>query len=54
MPRRVVTGRDGSGKSVFVSDGEVPADVMSATPDNAFFNVWGADGRTGAERRLQA
>ena len=45
MPRRVVTGRDGSGRSVFVSDGEVAADVMSATPDSAFFNVWGVDGR---------
>ena len=44
MPRRVVTGRDGSGKSVFVSDGDVPAAVMSATPDSAFYNVWGVDG----------
>jgi hypothetical protein len=45
MPRRVVTGRDASGKSVFVSDGEVPANTMSATPDSAFYDVWGVDGR---------
>jgi hypothetical protein len=45
MPRRVVSGVDGSGRSVFVSDGEVEADTLSASPEGAFFNIWGVDGR---------
>lgn len=45
MPRRVVTGRNAAGKSVFVSDGEVPAKVLDTAPDSAFYDVWGVDGR---------
>ncbi len=45
MPRRVITGRDASGKSVFVSDGEVPAKGLASSPDAGFFDVWGRDGR---------
>ena len=45
MPRRVVTGRNAAGKSVFVTDGEVEGKVMASTPDSAFDDVWGVDGR---------
>ena len=45
MPRRVVTGRNAAGKSVFVTDGEVEGKVMASTPDSAFYDVWGVDGR---------
>ena len=45
MPRRVVTGRDASGRSVFVSDGEVPGKGLASAPDGGFYDVWGVDGR---------
>ena len=45
MPRRVVTGRNAAGKSVFVSDGPVEPKVMASSPDTAFYDVWGVDGR---------
>ena len=45
MPRRVVTGRNAAGKSVFVSDAEVEGKVMASAPRSAFFDVWGVDGR---------
>jgi quercetin dioxygenase-like cupin family protein len=45
MPRRVVTGRDPSGKSVFVSDDEVAATINPAVPLSAYYEVWGVDGR---------
>jgi len=39
IPRRVVTGHDERGVSVFASDGPVP--VVRAAPDGAFFSeVW--------------
>ena len=42
IPRRVVTGHDEHGFSVFASDGPVP--VARAAPDGAlFYEVWGTD-----------
>lgn len=39
MPRRVVTGHDGEGKSVFLSDGVPP--VARTAPDGAgFYELW--------------
>lgn len=39
VPRRVVTGHDASGKSVFVQDGPPP--VVRTAPDGAhFFELW--------------
>jgi mannose-6-phosphate isomerase-like protein (cupin superfamily) len=44
MPtRRVVTGRDSSGRSVFVSDGELEATTVSLLPGYEFQSLWGAD-----------
>jgi quercetin dioxygenase-like cupin family protein len=43
IPRRVVTGHDGRGVSVFASDGPVP--VVRTAPDGALFcEVWSTDG----------
>jgi quercetin dioxygenase-like cupin family protein len=42
IPRRVVTGHDERGISVFASDGPVP--VVRTAPDGAmFYEVWGTD-----------
>jgi hypothetical protein len=41
--RRVVTGRDPNGKSVFRSDDEVGAATPSLLPGAAFTQVWGSD-----------
>jgi hypothetical protein len=41
--RRVVTGHDGSGKSVFVSDETVPPIVLGALPGSEFHRLWGGD-----------
>ena len=42
IPRRVVTGHDSRGVSVFVSDGPVP--VTRTAPDGAFFHeIWSTD-----------
>jgi quercetin dioxygenase-like cupin family protein len=43
MPRRVVTGHDKTGKSVFVADGAAP--VARTAPDGAgFFEIWSTSG----------
>ncbi len=42
IPRRVVTGHDASGRSVFASDGPVPA--APATPGGTlFYELWATD-----------
>jgi hypothetical protein len=41
--RRVVTGRDGNGKSVFRSDDDLDAATPSLLPGAAFARVWGTD-----------
>ncbi len=42
IPRRVVTGHDDSGVSVFTADGPVP--VVRTAPDGAlFYEIWGTD-----------
>jgi quercetin dioxygenase-like cupin family protein len=42
VPRRVVTGHDDSGVSVFAADGPVP--VARIAPDGAlFYEIWGTD-----------
>jgi hypothetical protein len=41
--RRVVTGVDGGGKSVFVDDGEVEPITVGLMPDLEFHSLWGAD-----------
>ena len=41
--RRVVTGHDEKGKSVFVSDGPLPPVTLSALPGAEFHKVWGGD-----------
>ena len=42
IPRRVVTGHDEHGVSVFASDGPVP--VVRTAPDGAlFYEIWGTD-----------
>jgi quercetin dioxygenase-like cupin family protein len=42
IPRRVVTGHDSHGVSVFVSDGPVP--VTRTAPDGAYFHeIWSTD-----------
>ena len=43
MIRRVVTGHDASGKSVFVSDEEVPPIQPMLQPDAEFHRLWGGD-----------
>ncbi len=41
--RRVVTGQDASGKSVFVSDEEVEPVTLELLPGAEFHRLWGAD-----------
>jgi mannose-6-phosphate isomerase-like protein (cupin superfamily) len=41
--RRVVTGQDASGKSVFVSDTEVDPVELAILPGTAFHRLWGSD-----------
>jgi hypothetical protein len=41
--RRVVTGHDSSGKSVFVSDGEVEPVTAELMPGSEFHKLWGGD-----------
>lgn len=42
IPRRVVTGHDETGRSVFTSDGEPP--VVRTAPDGAlFYEIWATD-----------
>lgn len=41
--RRVVTGRNGHGKSVFVSDEEVEPVTLNLFPGVEFHRLWGAD-----------
>lgn len=41
--RRVVTGHDGAGKAVFVSDEQVAPIVASMLPGNEFHRLWGGD-----------
>src|SRR5215831_13826126 len=41
--RRVVTGHDRSGKSVFVSDREVEPATVALMPGSEFHKLWGAD-----------
>jgi mannose-6-phosphate isomerase-like protein (cupin superfamily) len=41
--RRVVTGQDQTGKSVFVSDTEVDPIELSILPGTAFHKIWGSD-----------
>ena len=41
--RRVVTGKTPEGKSVFVSDGLIPAIAPSLTPGAEFHTIWGSD-----------
>src|SRR4051794_18244759 len=41
--RRVVTGHDGHGKSVFVSDTEVNPITVQAMPGAEFHRLWGGD-----------
>ncbi len=41
--RRVVTGQDGAGKSVFVSDEQVEPIKLALLPGLEFVNIWGGD-----------
>jgi mannose-6-phosphate isomerase-like protein (cupin superfamily) len=41
--RRVVTGQDETGKSVFVSDSEVDPIEIALAPGTAFHRLWGSD-----------
>jgi hypothetical protein len=41
--RRVVTGHDESGKSVFASDETVEPDRPNLLPSSEFFQLWGGD-----------
>ena len=41
--RRVVTGMTPAGKSVFVSDGEVPPITLAMMPGGDQYRIWGAD-----------
>jgi mannose-6-phosphate isomerase-like protein (cupin superfamily) len=41
--RRVVTGHDESGKSVFLSDEQVAAITLALLPGSEFHRLWGAD-----------
>ena len=42
MPRRIVTGVDANGKSVFVSDSEAPGTFVPGS--GTMYDVWGVDG----------
>src|SRR4051794_5340014 len=41
--RRVVTGHDGAGKAVFVSDEAVAPVTLALLPGSEFHQMWGAD-----------
>ena len=41
--RRVVTGHDGAGKAVFVSDGPVAPVTLALLPGSEFHQLWGSD-----------
>jgi mannose-6-phosphate isomerase-like protein (cupin superfamily) len=41
--RRVVTGQDANGKSVFVSDTRVDPIEVAVMPGTTFFRLWGSD-----------
>ena len=41
--RRVVTGQDADGKSVFVADEQVDATTLALLPGSEFHSLWGAD-----------
>jgi mannose-6-phosphate isomerase-like protein (cupin superfamily) len=41
--RRVVTGHDGAGQAVFVSDAAVPPVVLGLLPGSEFHRLWGGD-----------
>ncbi len=41
--RRVVTGHDGEGKAVFVTDEEVAPITLSLLPGSEFHRLWGSD-----------
>ena len=41
--RRVVTGHDGDGKAVFVSDTTVAPVTLALLPGSEFHQLWGAD-----------
>jgi mannose-6-phosphate isomerase-like protein (cupin superfamily) len=41
--RRVVTGHDSKGKSIFVSDDKVPPITLSVMPGAEFHRLWGGD-----------
>jgi hypothetical protein len=41
--RRVVTGHDGDGKAVFVSDERVAPTTVALLPGSAFHQLWGGD-----------
>ena len=41
--RRVVTGHDGAGKAVFVSDDQVAPVTLALLPGTEFHQLWGAD-----------
>ena len=47
--RRVVTGHDRSGKSVFVSDTEVEPVTASLLPGAEFHKLWGGDKAKGKD-----
>jgi mannose-6-phosphate isomerase-like protein (cupin superfamily) len=42
MPRRIVTGVDATGKSVFISDSEAPGTFVPGS--GTMYDVWGVDG----------
>ena len=41
--RRVVTGHDGNGKAVFVSDEQVAPVTLALLPGSEFHQIWGSD-----------
>jgi mannose-6-phosphate isomerase-like protein (cupin superfamily) len=45
--RRVVTGHDGEGRAVFVSDDMVAPITIDLLPGNGFHRIWGADEKAG-------
>ena len=49
IPRRVVTGHDAHGGSVFTSDGPVPA-AGAAPSGTLFYELWATDATPGPDR----
>ena len=41
--RRVVTGHDGNGKAVFISDEQVAPVTLALLPGSEFHQIWGSD-----------